>query len=234
MDIIVQTIIATVQIGIAIFQIWIAFWMFRKQNIFQKKADQFIKESTSTLKNNTQKIFDLIVGLKQDFLRLFMEVIEAEYNRIPEDNEYKQYMKEKMKYWRFKYRFETEDILILTVQSRDNSQTFNLHLKVYGTTETLKKDHQGCLYYLCDVIKSGSQKDFNVNDKVACYFFEGSICVSKEIHLGFYMSANDFTMSIYRASIINLNVPNEKLVKINVSSMSENDYYKIPKDFKLK
>ena len=235
-------------IVIVVFQIWIAFWMFHKQMDFQKKADRFIKKSTNKLASDTQNIFDLIVGLKQDFLRLFREIMilefESKYSEPPKDKDkdkgnesHKQYISGRLNYWDFKYRFETEDIVILTVKRRDKdkNKTFNLSLKVYGTTETLKKDQQFPSYYLCDVIKSKSPEDFEVNDKVACYFSDNSICVSKKVDLlhPMRLSHPPKLVSVYEANIFRLHTLNKKTKAINVSSIPEDCYHKIPKDFKL-
>ena len=235
-------------ITVAVIQVGIAIWMFRKQNSFQKKSDQFIKESTSKLRDNTQKIFDLTVGLKQDFLRLFREIMilefESKYSEPPKDKDkdkgnksHKQYISGRLNYWDFKYWFETEDIVILTVKRRDKDKgkTFNLHLKVYGTTETLKKDQQFPSYYLCDVIQSDALEVFDVNDKVACYFSDSSICVSKKVDLlhPMRLSHPPELVSVYEANIFRLHTLNKKTKAIDVSLIPEDYYHKIPKDFKL-
>ena len=151
---------------IGVFGVVLAVIFYNSQKKSQEKMDKFVSDALAQLKGYEQTSFDLLVGLRNENLRLFM----------------KHFDDDECGYWHFKWRFETWDSLGLTVYINEED-TFYLKIRISGTTDDFRKnpfdgEHE---YFLCEVSESSNESLFNVGDKISCFYSNRTKYISKYI-----------------------------------------------------
>ena len=144
----------------------VAFYIYYKQKKSQDVMDKFVKDTLAQLKSYEQTSFDLLVGQKNDSLRLFMRHFDEDSGG----------------YWHFKWRFETWDVLGLNVTLENGSDCY-IKIRVLGTTDDFRNntyggDHE---YYISEVIETNKSDLFPKGTKVSCFFINESKYVSKYV-----------------------------------------------------
>ena len=141
--------------------------IYKKQARGQKQMDNFVSSALDQLKSYEQAGFDLLVSLRNNNLQLFT----------------KQFDNEERGYWHFKLRFETWDLLGLSVELGGGADCY-IYVKIVGSTDDFRSnslDGGAYEYFLCDVVESNDLTQFSVGDRVACFYCNDDRYVSKYV-----------------------------------------------------
>jgi len=147
--------------------IFISLLIYHRQTKSQKQIDDFVKDALTQLKTYEQTAFNLLVSLRNENLRIFM----------------KQFDEDKNGYWHFKWRFESWDVLGLSVKLTESSECY-IRVRILGTTDDFRAntyENSAYEYFLCDVIDSNNNSEFSVGERVACFYFNDCKYISKSV-----------------------------------------------------
>lgn len=154
-------ILTIVSLGLAVTGIYLALQASKVQKETKKSMDKFIKD----LYQYGQSSFNSLVNLRNNNFRLFKETLE----------------KKKSKYWQFKWIMETTDNIGFQFEKSQSAITVNINGTTLDYNNTAVESSGEYEFFICTITQS-NHPDFSSQEKIACFYYDNNINISKKTH----------------------------------------------------